>query len=134
MSRGHVRGYFPPPPMWAEGGSLFALVVAGWAAGLATPAGRADLAATYRDHYRTGVVRLGWEEPVLLRAADALERCDWPTLGQLLRHVTEEHGRLGTIHDYPVEPERWRGMLGLAAALERTPVGADFTTDKGGIP
>ena len=101
------QGPMPRPAGMPQGLSLLALHYAGYAEQLTTPEGRRKIAATYRETYRYDVTRLGWEEPILLTAADAIERGDWRMLGQLLRQVAEQRWQ----HERQTERQPIRALI-----------------------
>lgn len=91
---------------------------------LATPEGRADLAAFYREMFGVGA-RHGSENPEYLAAAEAVERGDWPRLGRLLRQV-ERNRRSEDLARRRWEDHEHRNTLTVVRLLCSLKKGADL--------
>ena len=96
--------------------SILALYYVAAVNDLATPEGRVRAAAFYRREFASAR-REGAETTLYLKAADAIDRQDWPALGRILRETERLDWNAEHLPNH-------RGILRLARWLESLSPGA----------
>jgi hypothetical protein len=105
-------------PECIDGAQLLSLHYAGAVKALSSDDGRKRMVESLRSTARNMTQKLGWECARTLRAADAVERANWPVVGRLLREIEAEDW-VWTQKKQEAEQADHRAILSLADRLEK---------------